>query len=347
MSTPPAPSARRARAATLALWLASVSTGALLVEALCRRPPFDLYAAELRRANPASELLAAAGRPTLLVMGDSFSADPEGFSARLRQRLAPGTRVIASGVSGFTSRQVARLLPRRLRRFAPRVVLFQLYAGNDLLELRHKLDWRRASPPRNLLWWLSDHGFEAPGVLNYKAGQLVAAWRRPRRPPPDVHALEARPFEPSLYTPRERVLLAADPEGVDKQVRVVGEAAVAFDAYTRDLSRALALARAAGARPVLLVIPHAVQVHPRYRRAFERLGARFAPSDERDVFLERVQAWAERENAPVIAPIGALRAAEATGRGVYRPNDPHLSRAGQRLVGDVTAEALATQLGAR
>lgn len=341
--------ARSGRRTLFAVVVVLLLAAAGLLELLVRTAAFDFYAPELRRGTPAADL-GPSHLPTLLALGDSFAASPQGWVARLRRRLGPTARVVGSGVSGFTARQIARVAPRRVARFAPRVVVLQLYAGNDLLELKHPVAWRRGNPVRNLFWTLADAGLELPGLLNYRAGQAAGALIRRTGAVSVTEAerlvLEARPFDPSLFTARDREHLALDPFVLERQLRLTGGMEKAFGRYASDLRRILATCRAGGAFVLVFVVPHAVEVDPLYRGRFEALGARFdnpealgAPESPFGLAVRHVVASVPGSAFLDVKP--ALRAAQARGAAVYRNNDSHFSPEGDRVVAEAVLGALA------
>ena len=328
---------------TLLAVSAALLLGSLgVLELLARSAALDFYAAELRSGTPERDL-APTSRPTLLALGDSFTANPQGWVTMVRERLGPGARVVGSGVSGFTARQIARLARGRIARFAPRTVVVQLYAGNDLLELRHPPSLRRGGPARALFWSLSDAGLESPGLLNYRLGHAWNAFRRwrgdARITPEGLAALEALPFAPERYTARERELIRLDPSIVERQIGLTGEMGEAFAAYAGYLGSVLAACRAGDAAAVVFVVPHAVEVAPVYRERFEALGARFdtpgtlaSPESPFGLAVRRVVE--SQPGAAFLDVKPALRAAEAAGRSVYRNNDSHFAPEGDRVVAD-------------
>lgn len=316
----------------VAWWGLTLLALAALLECAYRGDWIDFHAGDLRAANTPADLTTD-GRPTLLVLGDSFSADPRGYVPRLRHSLR-GWRVVGSGVSGFSARQLLRLAPRRLRQTAPRVVLVQLYVGNDLLETHHPR--AQVGLARRAYWGALDAGWGSLGWFNYAAGQLGSAVARAWTGALSEAArerLEARPFAPELFTPRERLLLRAYPDEPRASVRLEPTERPAFARYLADLRALLRAVRAAGAQPLVLVIPHAVQVHARYRENFEQLGARLgataALTAPESPF---VAALRKGLDAPLVDPLPALQAAEAQGTRLYRNNDVHLTPAGQAVV---------------
>ncbi|MBK8597231.1 MAG: hypothetical protein IPP07_05600 [Holophagales bacterium] len=342
--------ARSPRVTLLAVLVVLLAAMAGLLELLVRTAAIDFFAPELRRGTPAADL-GPSSLPTILALGDSFTANPDGWVACLREGLGPATRVVGSGVSGFTARQIARIAPRRVARFAPRVVVLQLYAGNDLLELKHPVDWRRGRPLRNLFWTLSDAGLEAPGLLNHRAGQLAAAvirrTGRARITDAKRLALEARPFSPALFTARDRELLSIDPFVLERQLRLTGGMEEAFARYGSGLRSILDTCRAGGTRVLVFVVPHAVEVDPLYRKRFEALGARFedpgaleAPESPFGLAVQGVVASAPGAAFLDVKP--ALREAQRCGTAVYRNNDSHFSPEGDRVVARVVLDALSS-----
>lgn len=331
--------ARCPRLALATAWVLALLGPITLLECAYRGDWIDFHAGELRAANSSADLTPD-GRPVLLVLGDSFSADPRGYVPGLRRRL-PDWRVVNSGVSGFSASQLLRLAPRRLRQSAPRVVVVQLYVGNDLLETRHPRG--RVGRWRSLYWGALDAGWSSLGWLNYAAGQAHAALMRAWSDAPDEPArarLEARAFAPELFTPRERVLLAADADQPRAAVLLERAQWPAFERYVGDLRALLRLVRASGAQPRVLVIPHAVQVHARYRARFEQLGARLGdPALLAAPEAPFVRTLRARLEAPVLDPLPAFQAAEVRGQVLYRNNDVHLTPEGQALVADLLVDS--------
>jgi acyl-CoA thioesterase-1 len=100
-----------------------------------------------------SSTAAAAGKPVILVLGDSLSAGygvpvDQGWVARLQQRLDAegyGYTVVNASVSGETTVGALERLPRALARHKPALVIIEL-GGNDGLrglpvtELRANLE---------------------------------------------------------------------------------------------------------------------------------------------------------------------------------------------------------------
>ena len=333
----------------LGLWF----TGALIVglgfEACYRLQWIDFYRPDLRRVNDAGALdPGRAPRRTILVMGDSFTAWPNGYPSRLSQRLGPGTRVINSGVSGFTLRQVARLLPRRIAEFRPDTVVLQLFAGNDLVEMEHPLAWTKVSPLRNLFWLVSNSGLESVGFVNYRLGSLVGSAMRGFRGDSPVGGgggPEAA-FSVSRYSEHEKTLIAAEPDYVEQQLEVSLRYRPAYSEYLSLLQRSFDLIDPAARKIVVLVVPHPLQVHERYLERHRILGGvaghprAIEPST---AFLRGLAGLvSSHPGIRLVDPLEALRVREREGVTLFRATDLHLNAAGQEVLTELLLPEIET-----
>ncbi|MEL7223064.1 MAG: hypothetical protein AAGJ93_17200, partial [Bacteroidota bacterium] len=104
----------------------------LLLEVSYRWNIVDFYGANLRRLNT-EELGTKSDLPSVLVIGDSFSADMSSYVGFLRDSLREH-RIINAAVPGTGVRQHQRFFKQRIREFQPEMLIYQLYVGNDLLD---------------------------------------------------------------------------------------------------------------------------------------------------------------------------------------------------------------------
>ena len=189
----------------------------LLLEISYRGYWFDFYRGNLTGLNP-SGILTDPSRESILVVGDSFTADPRGYVEHLRQTF-PDQRVINAGVPGTCTRQHQLLFPRRLREFEPRLVIYQLFVGNDLLNWRPPADSPHISTIRRVYWWLSDRLWVL-GYLNAKLPQLRQAIYQDL--PIDLDPKLERAYAPQLYSERSKMRFRAEAGLVDDSVCLRG-----------------------------------------------------------------------------------------------------------------------------
>jgi hypothetical protein len=141
------------------------------------------------------------------------------------------------------------------------------------------------------------------------------------------------------------MLLAASPTLIADQLAVTGEMAAAWPVYAAELDRLVSLCRAHETPLLLVVVPHCVQVHPRYTDRFRALGAVFPDpavlTMAETPFVARLRAVvAHHSGVEAVDTLGALRAAEEDGLELYFANDPHLNRTGRRVLAEVIAASL-------
>ena len=327
------------------LALSSVAVPFLLLEAVYRGQWVETYAPELRAYNPPDALLSTEDRPTLLAMGDSFTAGVVSYPNALRES-RPEWRIVNAGLPGTGIVQSRAICARRLKRFDPDCCVYQVFVGNDLLDLRYPWDGENLSLVRRAYWWLAMR-WRSLGFLNYR----LAQWSSPN-PPAYEEFFAAKdlktPFSPEAYDARERLYFQAEPHLVESQVRLQGRRA---GDYVRWLNELSALRREFGSRNclvILLVIPHAAQVAPIYIERMGRLGARFSePAEMMKTdypFVEGIRRrFAGDSQVIVVDPLPDLQAAEREGRAVYFSNDGHLNRTGQEIVARKVDDVLREQ----
>jgi len=119
----------------------------------------------------------------------------------------------------------------------------------------------------------------------------------------------------------------------------------AWDDVQRDLRRIFALARGAGARPVLIFAPAVQQVTAAAKPYLESLGFEWDGRTLTDsTFADRLRALARAEHVTFVDLLPCLRARRD--HGLYFPEDGHWSPAGHAHVAHVVARALERKEGA-
>jgi hypothetical protein len=327
------------------LWGVCLSVlGLLALETLYRLQIVDAYAPELRAHNRPQDLVGRPGMPALLAMGDSFTAGSRSYPSLLR-RCQDRYRVINGGISGTGVLESLLVAPRRFEAIQPALFLYQIYIGNDLINIRYPVSWSTVSPLRNLYWELS-RVLRSLIYLNYRLGQLSASKTHPLPFLPQGQLEQiARtggdgPFRASAYAAREKVYLAADPGLLEEQVLARGGRAPDYWVFLQGLDKLLRYCEAPSCRAYVLVVPHAVQTAAHYLEDMQALGAKFsdvdAISSDPSPFLEGVRRYLKKMGlgeVVVLDPLPVLRAEEQKQRRVFYQNDPHLNPYGQTVLG--------------
>jgi hypothetical protein len=299
---------------------------AVLLEVAYRYQWVDGYRTEWDLLN-GSVPRASTGKRTWLIAGDSFTADPESYVRHLRDSLGEGFQVFNAAVPGTGPRQASCFLPGRIRETRPEVFVYQLYVGNDLLDARHPSGGQGVGLGRRVYWWLSDR-FLWLGWLNYKAARWRAA------PATEARAGDGE-FSPERYNAREKLILRSEPALLAESAGVSGRRGLEMGSLAAQVAGILD-ALPEGARSVVLVVPHAAQVSPRYRQQMEALGAVFPDGETWFAQGNPFALYLEKTLAPrgtrVIDALPLLRGAEQRGVPCFFSNDPHLTPSGQAVL---------------
>jgi hypothetical protein len=316
--------------------VAAACLAVLVLEWTYRAQIVDTYAAELRASNRPEDLVDD-GRPTLLAMGDSFTAGRASYAGILQDRLRRW-RVVNAGIGGTGILQALYVARERFARFRPKALVYQIYVGNDLFDLRYPVNWRAISPTRNAYWLLANH-LRVAGWMNYRLGQLGGTIAT-------AHADADRdaPFAPDRYDPRVRTYLRAEPALFEDSILVRGARAPDYAVLLAKLDELVARCAPDGCRAALLVVPHVSQVEDEWVGRMRALGATMdAPPADRTgdyPFVRRLRDhFASRPDVRVLDPLPALRTAARSGP-VYYGSDEHLNARGQAVVADFVAGAL-------
>jgi len=303
----------------------------LLLELAYRFYWVDFYRMELLGLNPSSVLNPKKEQPTILALGDSFTASPHSYLEVLKKS-NPDLRIINSGVPGTSIRQAALMAPKRLQRFQPEALIYQIYLGNDLLEFRHPTSSPRLSWVRRSYWWLSDR-IQVLGYLNNRLRFLRKDIYNDL--PADSSPQTIPQFSPSHYSARSKMHFLAEAQGIEHTVNLSGDRQEDVQEYFKALKKMLANVPE-DRTIVLLVIPHCMQVNALYRERMIQLGAiveqREAIPDINYPFIQALEQSIDRPNTHLLNALVPLQAAAAT-KTIYYENDPHLNVEGQRFLG--------------
>jgi hypothetical protein len=322
-------------------WLRRMAFGTLctlvfvfLLEVFYRNQWIDTYKRELRALN--AEVDPIFSKKRVLVMGDSFTAAPNSWVNSLRTR-HPDMQIINSAVPGTSIFQANLMLAGRLKNFRPDLLIYQVYVGNDLFDLRYPLNWSEIGFFRNIYWAAANH-LRGLGWLNYAMGQMKRIVKAPDFQQGKVD--EGR-FDPSKYSERERLYLRAEPNLIGNQVLLRGGREADMTNFLALIQEFLSTATQAHVPVIVLVVPHCAQVHPRYTAHMKLVGA-----DDMDTpdlrnsefpFFQKIKTL-ERKEVQMINLLPALRECEETDQSTYYLHDGHLNDAGQATLAKVVED---------
>lgn len=300
-----------------------------MLEIIYRYQWFDFYKTELEGLNPAKEL---SGKKNILIGGDSFTASSDSWVNEIRKSF-PEYAVINSAVPGTGIIQASYILPDRIEKYQPEIFIYQIYAGNDLLDISHPVHSDSISFARKSYWWLSDR-LHSLAYINYKLGGAV------QQPVMKTEAALADSFSVARYTNREKLQFKAEPALIENSLYLKNGRADDMDLLCERLQDIISKLPK-DCKVYFVLVPHAAQTSPVYFRQMKLLGA----SLRNEIYSETNFPFTEKlktnfPDAKIIDPLTAFREAEAKGNALFYPNDPHLNAKGQAILGEWVVENL-------
>jgi len=299
-----------------------------LLEICFRFQLVDFYANEWELLNTDRK----AGKTKVLVGGDSFSATQNSYVAQLRQ-LHPTWVIANAAVPGTGPVEAGILLPQRIQSEQPDLFIYQLYVGNDLLDIDHPVNWKELGWARNVYWSMTDY-VRSMGFVNYRLGQF-------RRSFYDDAPTEGNPqltntFSPEKYYKRAQLLFQAEPQLIDNSALLQNGREISFQTVQSEVED-LIECLPENTPVIILVIPHCAQVNEQYQQNMTALGAKINNSTDllqvHYPFVEELEKkFAEQPLIHIANPLATLRKADWEQGAVYYANDPHLSPLGQEII---------------
>ena len=309
----------------------------LLLEISYRNYWIDFYEPELCALNE-GDLEANDDQPSILAIGDSFTAHPESYIRVLRDSLSD-FKIINAGIPGTSAHQNLLALRRRVKQFRPEIIIYQIYVGNDLLEFRHPVSGMQIGTVRGIYWWLSDR-IRVLGLLNYRSLSVR------NKVYDDLPAFQSEnresDFDPDLYTPRTRLHIKAEPSMVENVIFNKQERSTDVEEYINLLRSKFAVVDAK-IPIVFLVVPHSVQVGQVYQDHMRTLGMKMVEQDRlldlNYPFIASLRQTLNAANHYIANPLPSLQMANEK-NSIFYENDPHLTEYGQSSLGRFVWEYL-------
>ena len=265
----------------------------------------------------------------LLVFGDSFSAKPSGYVDLLRKQF-PNKKIWNAAVAGIGIKQVNLFAARRIKQTKPKAILYQVYVGNDLLDVKNLTNWGKLSFTRNLYWAASDI-FTSLRHLNQ---QLVGFRKEKSMIPLGLD----KPFSMALYDKRSLMFTQADEAYLYKTVTITDDFLTRYHTWKKEMDQFIATIPF-GTKLYLSFIPHCAQLNPRYLNYQLALGNTVADTSvffqEQYPFIK--QAMHDFKNDSTIVflnPLATLRKADKETYPLYYENDPHFNPNGHKEFAD-------------
>lgn len=295
----------------------------LVLEIAYRYQWIDFYKSELTALNSEGNLDSHDNNA--LIFGDSFTAHPDSYVKTLREQ-NQDYNFINCAVPGTGIKQHFLVVEDRLKQFKPKKVFYQIYLGNDLIDIKHPVNWKKLGFFRNLYWKLGDqliflqHLNRVLGTVSVKNPSLQVK--------DDL-------FSSALYNARTKIYLQSDPRIYNDMLKLTGKWAKVADTWQKKFEKIKDIVGPENL--VLIIIPHCAQVHAKYCENYMELGAEWVnsyPSDEFQDYLKSNNA-----DIQVIDMTESFIELEKQGH-LYYQNDPHLNPNGQAEMAKIILDAI-------
>lgn len=292
-----------------------------LLELSYRYQWIDYWAGEFNALNPHIDKKKA----HVLVFGDSFSAFPKGYVHHLRQNY-PTYNVINCAIPGTGPLEMSYMAKRRIRNYPPKVIIYQLYVGNDLTDIYPNRNWSELSIARNLYYRIGED-FRVLGNLSRKLKQANIVQQKDFNE--NVLSQKKIEFDARLYSPRSKMLFKANPNYLNESINLNSPRMQA--AFKRALNCITYLKKIAPKKcPIYIVlIPHAAQVKKDQAKNIEKVGAKPIKSNAEYPLLSNLRKELKAQDIYVLSPLEYFQSLDFD---PYFSNDPHLTPKGHQAL---------------
>ncbi len=302
----------------------------------------------------------------MVIVGDSFVAglgveDQFVFSARLERMVNPQgkpiqTEVINLGRAGSSTVREADLYETLGRPFQPDVVILAVFVGNDLPEILEEQDaqelhkWRPAGLVRGAAYWAYPNlylelAMRKAGLQSQQQTQVqtktelwksvqTAAEHRGLNLTEVKTRFDQKPTDilehtkNGMFSHSNFVLACLEPERLENSLspdqKFIDQA---WPKMQQHLNRLHSAVESDGAKFLVMLIPHSVQVDPKAWAFNQRLGFEVQQQwlTEPTFLQQEIPNWCQAHQVPCLDLAPSLREEQRT---VYFPQDGHWNKFG-------------------
>ncbi len=292
-----------------------------LFEICYRLNIIDFYNVQSQGLNTSEELEDTA--IDLMVFGDSFSATSKEINyVDMLRKSALDFSVVNFSVPGFGIRQVNTFAQKKIKKHHPKAILYQVYVGNDLIDVNHLWNLEEFSIARNLYWEASDH-FLSLGYLNQRLA-ILNVKKEIRLP-----GMLKKEFDTDFYDIRTKRFLKSDCYYLDDTLLLKGDFKKRYFSWIGHMKTFLD-AVPEDVTVYILWIPHAAQVSDYYFENMKTLGAMFQNKtaiqhQDYPFFSEAKKDLSTYKNVNHLNPLPFFQAKDSLHSRLYFVNDPHIN----------------------
>ncbi len=265
----------------------------------------------------------------VLILGDSFSAARDSYVSFL-QKHNPDKTILNASVAGIGIRQHRLFAQNRIQKTNPKTIIYQVYVGNDLLDVSHLTNWEALSFLRNMYWTISDQLLSI-AYLNRKLSFLKQNNKDEVIP---IHIEDE--FDKNKYTSRQKILIKADPAHLEKTVTLTDDFLEKYHRWKYEMEQLIKEIPPTSAVHIVF-IPHCIQLNSYYQEHMEQLGASIRNTDqiaqEQYTFYKKAKEdFKAYKNVTLLNPLPFLKQKDTITRRLYYANDPHFNTEGHKVL---------------
>ena len=299
----------------------------------------DFYSNNLSGLNSTSLLSNSENKESILVLGDSFTANRLSYVKHLRDSLH-GYNFINSGISGTCITQANIIVKDRIKKISPKKIIYQIYVGNDLSDFKHPYSGDGLSNLRKVYWWLKDRIY----IIGYINDQLPSIRQFLKN---DIHNpldyLKIDTFNSNYYSKRTKLNFEIEPDYLENTILLKGSRKKDFEKYLKFI-KSFIKKIPENIEINIVIVPHCMQLNNKYATRMKSIGCLY--SNEKALqktaydFYNKIENLVKsHKNVNVINSLPDLRKADNI-KEVYYANDPHLNPYGQKILANTIINAL-------
>mgnify|MGYP003670297724 CR=1 FL=1 len=288
----------------------------------------DFYKTEILALNSKKDLEKK--NVDILVFGDSFSATSKAINYVDRLRNANSKQTILNfSIPGTGIKQVNTFAASKIKTYKPKIIIYQIYVGNDLLDVEKFKAFNNISFPKYAFWQLSNT-FLSLAYLNHKANVFKSKVNYRHK------AIVDSVFNKESYNRRSKDNININSNYIEETTHLNGVFKAKYTKWLKQIKQFLNEVPK-DTEVYFLWIPHCSQVNTYYLNNFKSMNAIF--NDEyKHLNIEYSFLNKAREDLKSINNLHHLnllryfKTSDTLNKRLYYANDPHLNIYGNYIL---------------
>lgn len=284
----------------------------------------DFYKTEQLALNSIEDLNTE--NVDVLVFGDSFSATSKeiNYIDKLRN-IYPDKTILNFSIPGTGIKQLNTFAKEKIKKYKPKTIIYQIYVGNDLLDVERFNSYQKMPILKNM-YWQASNVFLSLAYLNHKVNAF-----KPRVNYRN-NTLKIDRFSEVFYNKRSKDFLSINSNYLEETVTVSLGFKKKYKKWLKEIKSFLDSVPKS-TEVYFVWIPHCTQVNNYYLDNFKLLNASFKNSNNYKTldypFYKKSRTdLMSFKNLKSINTLEAFKMYDTITKRVFFANDPHLNNYG-------------------